>query len=274
MSDDAVPARPRGPWDPPEGVSPARTEAPSLEEAPRQPLGWAIASSLLLAAFIAWQAGWQVAVAGVVGVFVHEYGHVLAINALGCGPGRIHIVPFLGGAAHMARHPSSDFKSVLISLAGPSFGLLAIAPFFVLGAYTGDKRWIDGAVFIAVINLINLLPAPPLDGSKAIGPALARIHPMVERAALLLVGAGAVLWALNGRLFIFAAFIAFGVFTALMTPRFRAPALPLTGAQWVLSLVLYLACVAACIVAMVLSLEVMGGQSALARLLRLDLVGN
>ena len=37
------------------------------------------------------------AVAGMIGLFVHEGGHMLVINALGCGPSRLRIIPFLGG---------------------------------------------------------------------------------------------------------------------------------------------------------------------------------
>ena len=272
MTDGAVPARPRGPWDPPEGAAPvAATPAVSapVEEAPRQSLFWAIVSTALLAAFIAWRMGWQWAVAGVVGVFVHEYGHVLAINALGCGPGRIHIIPFLGGAAHMARHPSSDFKGVLISLAGPTFGLLAAIPFFAAGYYLNDKAWTGGALFIAIINLINLLPAPPLDGSKALGPALHRVHPMLEKAALVAVGAAAVLWGINGGSYIFAGFVALGVFGALRTASFRAPALPLTQREWVSSLLLYAASVFACLFVLQFAMEQMGGTDSVLKLLGL-----
>jgi Zn-dependent protease len=206
----------------------------------------------------------------VIGVFVHEYGHVLAINALGCGPGRIHIVPFLGGAAHMARHPSSDFKGVLISLAGPTFGLIATLPFFLAGYWTGDREWIGAAFFVAIINLINLLPAPPLDGSKALGPALARIHPMLERAALLLVGAGAILWALSTGRLIFAAFIAFGVFTAFLSHRFRPHTIPLSGGQWLSTVALYLLAVGACVAVMLLAMNGMGDNERVMKLLRLD----
>ena len=174
----------------------------------------------------------------------------------------------------MARHPSTDFKSVLISLAGPSFGLLAAAPFFLLGYYTGDRAWTAGAFFIAIINLINLLPAPPLDGSKALGPALARVHPLLERAALLAVGVGAVLWALNKGMFIFAAFIGFGVFTALVTRHFRAPAMPLSGGQWISTLGLYLLTVAACIAVLMFAAGMLGDNDPLMRLLRPNLPTN
>jgi Zn-dependent protease len=196
-------------------------------------------STALLFAWIAWNLGWIWALAGVVGVFVHEYGHVLAINAVGAGPGRIHIVPFFGGAASWSRPPSSEFKSVLIALAGPVFGLVAMAPFFMAFAVTGQNRWLGGAFFIASINLFNLAPAPPLDGSKALGPALARIHPWLERAAMLLVGALVLLWAILHREYFIALFVGLSALRAFSPGALRPPAEPLTGAQWLLSLTAY-----------------------------------
>ncbi|HZC15992.1 MAG TPA: M50 family metallopeptidase [Caulobacteraceae bacterium] len=220
--------------------------------APRQPspaaeIGWALASTALLAVWLGWRMGWIWALAGVVGVLVHEYGHVLAINALGAGPGRIRIIPFLGGAATMRRNPDSDFKSVLISLAGPSFGLIAAIPFFILAEQTRDGRWLNGAVFIGVINLINLAPAPPLDGSKALGPALARIHPLVEKVALVLVGVLAVALAIRTGNWIIGAFVGIATLGALRARTLRAPARPLDASEWVGSVALWLTALGLCV---------------------------
>ena len=71
---------------------------------------------------------WVVAVAAIFGLFVHEYGHVLAMNRLGMGPAKIYIIPFLGGLARGQRNPDSEWHGVLVSLAGPAFGLLAACP--------------------------------------------------------------------------------------------------------------------------------------------------
>ncbi len=230
-------------------MTPAVTE-PTAAARPQPSRGseilWSLISTALLAGWIWWQMGWMVALAGVVGVLVHETGHVLAINALGCGPGRIHIVPFLGGAATGKRPPSTEFKGVLIALAGPVFGLLAMVPFFLAAAATGQNRWLGGAFFVAVINLINLAPAPPLDGSKAFGPALAKIHPWVERGALVLVGAAVVLWALSRHSNIFALFVGLGVFGALKRGRLRPPARALNLAEWPASVALYLVAALLC----------------------------
>ena len=64
---------------------------------------WAVISTVLLALFIWLLTGsWVVAGAAIFGLFVHEYGHVLAMNRLGMGPARIYIVPFFGGLAMTA----------------------------------------------------------------------------------------------------------------------------------------------------------------------------
>jgi Zn-dependent protease len=220
--------------------------APRQKPSPAAEIGWALASSALLALMIGYYNGWIWALAGVVGVFVHEYGHVLAINAAGVGPGRIRIIPFVGGAATMQRTPDSDFKGVLIALAGPSFGLIAAIPFFILAQQTGDGRWLGGALFVGIINLINLAPAPPLDGSKALGPALARIHPLVERIALVLVGVIAVLWAVRTGNWIIGAFIGIATLGAIRARTLRAPARPLTAIEWLASVGLWLGALALC----------------------------
>ncbi len=233
-----------------------QTLAARPEPSPGARLAWGLLSTLILAALISiTNRSWVFGLAGVVGVFVHEYGHVLAINALGFGPGRITIVPFMGGAATPRIPPSTEFRGVLIALAGPTFGLLAMIPFFFVYAYTYDRAWLGGAFFIALINLVNLAPAPPLDGSKAVGPALAAIHPWVEKGALVLVGGAAVLWAVSTHNFLFGALLAIGVLGALRRGALRPYARKLTAPEWLGSLALYAAALVLCTLAFYLSLD-------------------
>ena len=146
---------------------------------------------------------------------------------------------------------------MLIALAGPVAGLVATLPFFAAAALTHDPRWAGGAFFIAIINLLNLAPAPPLDGSKALGPALAWVHPWLERAALVLIGGAAVPWALNRGSFLFAAFVGIASLAALRGRMQRPPAERLTTGQWLAAIGLWLAALALC--AGVLELSVGGG---------------
>ncbi len=223
------------------------------EPAPGQSIVGAIISSLLLAGCIGWQMGWVWAVAGVFGVLVHELGHLALINALGCGPGRIHFIPFLGGAATMRRAPDTEFKGVLIALAGPVIGLFAALPFLLLFAQTGQRIWLDGVFFIGMINLINLAPAPPLDGSKALGPALAWIHPGLERGALVVVGLIAVACAVWSRNYIFGLFVGLSTFGALRARAVRPDAIRLGLVQWLASVGLWMVALALCLIVIALA---------------------
>ncbi|WP_298163654.1 site-2 protease family protein [Brevundimonas sp.] len=249
-----------GPWGARDGSvppSPARTTTavpPSSPGAPvidkGQSLPWAIASTVLLGGFLWVMSGsWVVAVAALFGLFVHEYGHVLAMNRLGMGPAKIYIIPFLGGLARGQRNPESEWHGVLVSLAGPAFGLLALIPVVGLWFATGDDAWMMGAFFIAMINLVNLAPAPPLDGSKALGPVLARIDPMIEKAALIAMGGLAVWWGLSTGRFILAVFLAIAVLGSLRRGAWRPGEKTLTWPEAGKSLVLFLLTGALCVVA-------------------------
>ncbi len=210
-------------------------------------IGWGLASTALLAAWIAFQWGWIWALAGVFGILVHETGHLIAINALGCGPGRLHIIPFFGGAASMKRPPRTEFQGVLIALAGPLAGLAASLPFLLAAGLTHEARWTGGAFFIAILNLFNLAPIPPLDGSKALGPALAWVHPMLERAALALVGGAAALWAFNRGSLLFGTFVAIASLAALRGRGRRPAATRLTTVEWLASIALWIGALILCV---------------------------
>lgn len=274
--------RPRGPWDPdPAAVAPAgpvsreyrlgpvgvRVESAPKGEASAPPIdkgqhpAWAVISTALLGGFIWYVSGsWVVAVAAIFGLFVHEYGHVLAMNRLGMGPARIYIVPFLGGVARSQRLPESEWHGVLVSLAGPLFGILATLPFFAGWALTGQPAWLVGAFAISMINLVNLAPAPPLDGSKALGPVLAKIHPMLEKAAMVLVGVVVVLWGVSNGSYIFAGFLALALVGHLRRGVWRPEGRQLTGSESGLSVAAFVITAAVCAAAAMAALIPLAGS--------------
>lgn len=263
MSEIEPPVRRPGPWDPKPETTWVSAEAP--HRAARQPQVeggqnpvWAVISTLLLGGFLWYVTGtWVAALAGVFGLFVHEYGHVLAMNRLGMGPAHIHVIPFLGGLARGQRNPASEWHGVLVSLAGPAFGLLAMIPFVAAWMSTGDGAWLFGAFFVAMINLLNLVPAPPLDGSKALGPVLARVHPMLEKAALIAVGVAVVFWGVTTGRWFLATFLAIAVIGHLRRGGWRPDERPLTPSEAGKSLGLYLMTVAACAAAAIAPLALM-----------------
>ena len=255
MSDTDTPIRRPGPWDPRPDSAPAEAAPTTAAAAPAekdQNLVWTLASTLLMAAFLWWITG-SVIVAGAVliGLFVHEAGHALAMNRLGMGPARVYIIPFLGGLAQARREPQSEGHGVLVSLAGPAFGLLAMIPFAGVWMATGQGEWLIGAFFIAMLNLVNLVPAPPLDGSKALGPVLTRLHPRLEQLVLLVIGIAVVWWGLTTGRFILAAFLALAVFSHLKRGVWRPAWGTLSWPEAGRSLALYLATGALCAAAAV-----------------------
>lgn len=264
MTDTDAPRRP-GPWDTvatEPDARPSEVPAEALPENKGQHPLWAIVSTGLLGGFIWWASGsWIVALAAIVGLFVHEYGHVLAMNRLGMGPAKIFIIPFLGGAARASRLPKSEWDGVLVSLAGPAFGLMAAVPFLVLYIATRESTWLLGVFTIAMLNLINLAPAPPLDGSKALGPVLARIHPMVEIAAIGLVGLIVVAWGVSNGSLIFAAFLALSLIGHLRRGRWRPEGRRLDWREAGFSVGLFVATTLACVgVALAALLPLAGGS--------------
>ena len=265
---DQTPDRPLGrapgPWDAkPEptsarGAAPARSaEAPVEKD---QSLVWAILSTALMGGFLWWITGSAIVAGAVlIGLFVHEAGHALAMNKLGMGPARIYIIPFLGGLAKARREPKSEWDGVLVSLAGPAFGLLAMIPFVGVWMTLGQGEWLMGAFFIAMLNLVNLVPAPPLDGSKALGPVLTRVHPRLEQIVLLVIGVAVVWWGLTTGRFILAAFLALSVFSHLKRGVWRAAWGTLSWPEAAKSLALYLLTLAVCAAAAIGALMPMTG---------------
>lgn len=252
-----------GPWGRRDGSEAERTLDPADAVAPTQRTSTAqissakaktnsnamlIGSTVLMIGFLWMLSGsWIVAFAVMFALFVHEYGHVLAMNRLGMGPARIYIIPFLGGLAKGQSDPRSEWIGVLVSLAGPAFGLLAMLPLLAVWAITGHNEWMVAAFFVAMLNLLNLVPAPPLDGARAFGPVLARIHPMLEKLVLLAIGVAAVWWGVSTGRYIMAAFLALAVWGHLRKGGLRSHAGPLSWPQAAKSFGLYMAVTMLCV---------------------------
>jgi hypothetical protein len=144
LTENAAAAPVVSPWGTADAPAPEAAKPAARSASPAQEFAWGLISTLLLAGWVALWAGPLGAVALVGGVFVHEFGHLMVINWAGAGPSRIRIIPFFGGAATMSRIPDSDFKGVLIALAGPAFGLLFALPFWGLAAATGQRELAAG----------------------------------------------------------------------------------------------------------------------------------
>ena len=97
-------------------------------------------------------------------LLVHELGHLAAILALGQ-----RLTGFrarLGGFSLDYAGNAAEAGRALIALAGPAAGLLYALPAARLGLAAGRDWLCLSAGLSLLLSLLNLLPAPPLDGGQ------------------------------------------------------------------------------------------------------------
>ena len=136
--------------------------AGALKVAKTASLPWAAASAATYAILFSW----KFALAIMVQLFVHEYGHVHAMRRTGMRVRGMYFLPFVGALAVTDDSFRSRRQQAYVALSGPIWGsLLALVP-AVLYAWTRDPSWAAVAAWWALINLFNLLPIAPLDGGR------------------------------------------------------------------------------------------------------------
>jgi Zn-dependent protease len=145
-----------------------------------------------------WMSGVWIGFALLVILVLHELGHVIAMRAYGDKTSAFYLVPFMGGVAIGQKPLKSDWSLIIMVLAGPFAGLLT-----ALGAiglfHLTDNDWLIAIAYMAVIvNLLNLLPIPFLDGGQVFMALLRRYLPGTVihwlGIALLLAAAAAFAW--------------------------------------------------------------------------------
>jgi Zn-dependent protease len=94
----------------------------------------------------------------------HEYGHIRAMKYFGMKTKGIYLIPFVGGLAVSDEKINTRWQDVVISIMGPTFGLILSIILLLLYWMTGNTIFAGLATFNALLNLFNLLPILPLDG--------------------------------------------------------------------------------------------------------------
>ncbi len=150
----------------------------------------------LLSMFVAFGAywtlwGWPFALGFVLGIYVHEMGHVFALRRYGISASAPMFVPGLGAFVRLNQRPANAREDAAVGLAGPWWGVSAGLAFAALGGATGRPIFFALAHVTALINLFNLMPVWQLDGARGF-TALSRAQRGWCVAAL---GAG---WYLTG----------------------------------------------------------------------------
>ncbi len=125
------------------------------------------ALSMLLSLGVYWTAwGWRFAAGLVVSLYIHEIGHVAALQRYGIKATAPMFVPGLGAFVRMDQYPADVREDARVGLAGPVWGLGAALAALVIYWVTGAPIWGGIARFGAWLNLFNLLPIWQLDGGR------------------------------------------------------------------------------------------------------------
>ncbi len=114
----------------------------------------------------AWLFSWQFSVLIVASLVVHEYGHVWAMRQVGIPTRGFYLIPFVGGAAVPERAFRNRLEEQYVSIMGPLFGLAQATVMYAAFLATGHALLGAAAGWVAMLNLFNLLPIPPLDGGR------------------------------------------------------------------------------------------------------------
>ncbi len=120
-----------------------------------------------LAAY-SWLFSIEFAIALILCLVFHEYGHIKAMKYFGLKTKGIYLIPFVGGLALSDDKINTRWQDIVISIMGPFFGLI-LSLACLVGYWLTDIEILAGlAVFNALLNLFNMLPVLPLDGGHVL----------------------------------------------------------------------------------------------------------
>jgi len=109
--------------------------------------------------------GWQLAVGFGLSIFVHEMGHVVVNWRKGLKQSAPVFIPFAGAVIFLKNFPDDPTIQSESGAGGPVAGGLAALVCLLIGLSTHSPYWFALAYLGFFINLFNLIPFPPLDGS-------------------------------------------------------------------------------------------------------------
>jgi Zn-dependent protease len=135
--------------------------------------------------------GWKFAVGFVLGIYIHEMGHVYQLRRYGIPATAPMFIPGIGAFIRLQQYPATPHEEAVTGLAGPVWGLGATILFYLLYLASHNDIFAALARASAWLNLFNLIPVWQLDGSHAF-KALSKW----ERAGIAAVMAA--MWFLTG----------------------------------------------------------------------------
>jgi Zn-dependent protease/tetratricopeptide (TPR) repeat protein len=123
-------------------------------------------STMLVAyKFYAYFYGWKFGLGILLSIFVHEMGHVAVNRAKGLKSSAPIFLPLMGAVIFLKGFPDDPTIQSESGAGGPVAGCLCAIVCLLIGYATHSPYWFGLANFGFLINLFNLTPFPPLDGS-------------------------------------------------------------------------------------------------------------
>lgn len=110
--------------------------------------------------------GWKFAVGFVLGIYIHEMGHIWALRRFGLRASAPMFIPGFGAFVSLYDSPANEGQDARIGLAGPLWGAGAAIACLALQSMATGGLWIAVARATATINLFNLIPIWQLDGGR------------------------------------------------------------------------------------------------------------
>jgi Zn-dependent protease len=125
--------------------------------------------TMLLSMGVYWTAwGWRFALGLVLSIYIHEMGHVAALQRYGIKATAPMFIPGFGAMVRLNQYPANPAEDARVGLAGPIWGLGAALAAYGVFLATAMPFWAAIARAGAWINLFNLLPIWQLDGGRGI----------------------------------------------------------------------------------------------------------
>src|SRR6058998_2279951 len=106
------------------------------------------------------------AVGVVLSIYIHEMGHVQALQRYGIKATAPMFIPGFGAVIRLKQYPANAREDARVGLAGPLWGLGAALAAYIVYRATNIGVWGAIAHFGAWVNLFNLVPVWQLDGAR------------------------------------------------------------------------------------------------------------
>jgi Zn-dependent protease len=132
--------------------------------------------------------GAQFATGFVILILIHELGHSIAMRYFGLSASPPIFIPFLGAVINLRQSPRNALEEAVVGIGGPVLGTLGAGVAYMIYLRTNSPLFLLLSEFGFFLNLINLLPVPPLDG----GRVTAAVSPWLWMPGILAVAASVV----------------------------------------------------------------------------------